>query len=425
MSMPVSAKFSDAEHFSILEEMNCILADPKFNSCKRCVKLFRRLIEGTLDGDQDCCKERMLGIEVFGRDADYDTNADPVVRMAASEIRKRLAHFYQESDQERPVTIRLIPGSYVPEFEFDREYATKRPPGALAPAASPEKNMPSSLAGESVVAAVSIGSRPAWRSWRLRIAVLLLLAIGISAFGAFRQSRLPRYPQWSPLLQSPETLLVCFSGSDPLDTANPNDPVTSNTVAMSKALAPSPPVTSRIDPFERTTFEEVKAFYKVSALLIKHGKEIKFRPCSELSLRDFHSMSAVLIGGTDNPWSTQMLSNLRYSLHFDPLTGDRWIQDAQNPSQREWKVDGRATQIETDYAVIARFFNPETREWVLILAGLFPYGTESATDLMTDPGLAQLIPQSIKSNTNFQIVVQTHIVNRVAGSPAVVAIHTW
>ena len=41
-------------------------------------------------------KERTLGVEVFGRPPDYDTNADPVVRVTAAEIRKKIAQFYHE-----------------------------------------------------------------------------------------------------------------------------------------------------------------------------------------------------------------------------------------------------------------------------------------------------------------------------------------
>lgn len=422
--MPVFTRFSNAEHSSILQEMNRILADPRFNSSKRCVKLLRRLIEGTLDGDQDSCKERILGIEVFGRNANYDTNADPVVRMAASEIRKRLAHFYSESDQVHPVTIRLVPGSYVPEFDFIGECPEETPSAVSEPAALPAENSPPVPVDESVATQVPIHSRPVWRSWRWPAAVLLLLAVGIAALGVYRRSRLPMYPQWAPLLQSPKALLVCFSDGDPLQTVNLQDSVASN-AAEDKTAPLSPLAQSGIGPFHRTTFEEVKAFYKVSALLNRQGQLIRFRPCSTLTLRDFRGTSAIVIGGADNPWSTQMLSGLRYTLHLDPLTGDRWIQDAQNPSDRKWMIAGHASRINTDYAVIARFFNQETGNWVVILAGLLPYGTESASDLMTDPMLAHLIPKSIKPNSNFQMVVQTQVVNRVTGYPVVVAVKTW
>src|SRR5437867_6516627 len=71
-----------------------------------------------LDGEGERIKERTIGIEVFGRDPDYDTNLDPIVRMTAGEIRKRLAQYYVEADHERELRIELPSGSYVPEFHL-------------------------------------------------------------------------------------------------------------------------------------------------------------------------------------------------------------------------------------------------------------------------------------------------------------------
>ena len=47
-------------------------------------------MEQTLAENEDDLKERTLGVEVFHRPPDYDTNADPVVRLCAAEVRKRL-----------------------------------------------------------------------------------------------------------------------------------------------------------------------------------------------------------------------------------------------------------------------------------------------------------------------------------------------
>ena len=52
----------------------------------------------TASGD---LKERTLGVEVFGREPGYDTNADPVVRISAGEVRKRIAQYYHENGMLR------------------------------------------------------------------------------------------------------------------------------------------------------------------------------------------------------------------------------------------------------------------------------------------------------------------------------------
>src|SRR5262245_4692029 len=100
-SSPSRARLADsvAEHDllreEILAQLERLLANPLFRNSKRYPTLLRYVVERTLDGHPGELKERTLGVEVFGREPDYDTNLDPVVRITAAEIRKRLAQYYQ------------------------------------------------------------------------------------------------------------------------------------------------------------------------------------------------------------------------------------------------------------------------------------------------------------------------------------------
>src|ERR1700752_1610517 len=73
-----------------------LLASPLFHHSKHYPSFLRYVVNETLDGHGSHLKERALGVEVFGRGADYDTNADPVVRTSACEVRKRIAQYYHE-----------------------------------------------------------------------------------------------------------------------------------------------------------------------------------------------------------------------------------------------------------------------------------------------------------------------------------------
>src|SRR5690242_1125307 len=76
-----------------------ILASSAFRNSKRYAAVLRYVIERTLEGNTDRLKERTIGVDVFGRAADYDTAADHVVRSAMAEVRKRLAQYYQDEGQ--------------------------------------------------------------------------------------------------------------------------------------------------------------------------------------------------------------------------------------------------------------------------------------------------------------------------------------
>jgi hypothetical protein len=55
---------------------------------------------------------------VFGRVWAHDTTADPIVRVTAAEIRKRIAQYYQDPGHTEELKISLPPGSYVPHFSW-------------------------------------------------------------------------------------------------------------------------------------------------------------------------------------------------------------------------------------------------------------------------------------------------------------------
>ena len=63
-----------------------------------------------LAGRAEGLKERTLGIEVFGKDPNYDTTEDPIVRVTAGEIRKRIAQYYQEQGHEHEIKLLMPSG---------------------------------------------------------------------------------------------------------------------------------------------------------------------------------------------------------------------------------------------------------------------------------------------------------------------------
>jgi TolB-like protein len=117
-----------------------ILTSHAFAGSKRTQDFLRLIVGHALEGEVESLRERMIGAELFGRPVSYDTGSDSVVRVRASEARKKLAQYYSESQEVKPaVQIELPSGSYVPRFHF--EPASRQ--------ASPEvKVLPSTLVEE-------------------------------------------------------------------------------------------------------------------------------------------------------------------------------------------------------------------------------------------------------------------------------------
>jgi hypothetical protein len=429
-----NAIWSDEQRALVLEEMDRILADPTFKSSKRCQGMLIRLINSALAGDFNGLKERTLGVEAFGRDPNYDTNNDPIVRTTATEIRKRLAQWYGEPNRPHSVRIRLVPGSYLPEFDFENQ---DQPKETAEEKALEEKGVedavsPSLLsqpAPPSVIAVQPPGTRRALRKWVISGAAILLLiaAIFLSIRPLVKPSK--ELMIWQPFLDNTKPLTLSIADTDFLvgsgATGDMHWQIIANAIESREAPRDASNNKSG-SPSPNTPFLDARVAQKISVFLGAHGRMPVLRDSSSLNLGDFHRGPVVLIDAF-NPWSVVLLSNpnLRYSVRIDPASHNIWIRDAQNPTTRAWEIDGNTDHHSVDYAVITRFFDNETNEWVLGLCGLWSYGTEAAANLLVEPEFFQLLPDSLGSAKNFQIVVKTSVINGNTGVPQILAVYTW
>ena len=99
----------------------------------------RYVVERSLAGEGDKVKEYAIGIDVFGRNSDYDPRLDSIVRVEARRLRSKVDESYAGAGREDPVVIRLRRGSYVPVFE-QRTTETPVPVPAAATTADPSKS---------------------------------------------------------------------------------------------------------------------------------------------------------------------------------------------------------------------------------------------------------------------------------------------
>jgi TolB-like protein/Tfp pilus assembly protein PilF len=103
---------------AVRDHLQNVLSSDAFKGGKRAQDFLQLVVEHTLAGRLDSLRERMLGAEMFGRPIDYDTGNDSVVRVKASEVRRRLAGYYQTLKTPTAVRIELPTGTYVPQFQW-------------------------------------------------------------------------------------------------------------------------------------------------------------------------------------------------------------------------------------------------------------------------------------------------------------------
>jgi adenylate cyclase len=103
-------------HEQVVEQLDRILASQSFRTTGRLSDFVRFVVQETLAGNQHQIKGYTVATRVFERPGSFDAKADPVVRIQAGRLRRRLAEYYSKEGATDPIRIQIPKGSYVPEF---------------------------------------------------------------------------------------------------------------------------------------------------------------------------------------------------------------------------------------------------------------------------------------------------------------------
>jgi len=115
-----SKGLSESRVGAVRAELNRLLDSAAFRNSKRCKEFLTYIVEHTMTGESGTLKERSIGVDLFRLSHDFDTGQHTIVRVTASEVRKKLAqHYVAENGSCHPVKIDLPPGSYSAEFRWE------------------------------------------------------------------------------------------------------------------------------------------------------------------------------------------------------------------------------------------------------------------------------------------------------------------
>ncbi len=114
-----------------------VLAGEAFRRSRRHREFLSHVVAAALDGRDDRLREMAIGLEVFGRDAaTYDPRADPIVRVEAGRIRRKLERHYESEGAADAHVLELPVGGYVPRLRHhpgDRRTGPARVAVAVLP----------------------------------------------------------------------------------------------------------------------------------------------------------------------------------------------------------------------------------------------------------------------------------------------------
>ena len=382
-----------ADRDTILAARDRVVSSPPFLSSRRARELFSTIVDLAVSGRTDELRERSLGCAVFNREPAYDTGTDAIVRVAASDVRKRL-HLYYTQFPGDPVIFELPTGSYIPTIRI----APKSP---LAPPSLPA---PPPVAPTLQPLPPPASPRNLWRNLALATWLLVLIALAITAIyrasaPAAAQTATQKDPlglPWSALLRGsqPISVIVPDSSMGSLRNLKPFPPSLED-FANKRFLNPDPSLSPALQSAWRglavgrnTSIVSARLAARVAALAVSHDKNFNVRSARELSLSDLQNASGLVLLGSSNanPWVILYEDQMAFRILTSPDSAQYpFIPNPAPGDPRDLGPGVPSGSTGPAWAVLALVSSLGGKGSVLIAAGTNTEGTEMAGDLALDP----------------------------------------
>ena len=425
--MSVDAKtvqLSPEEMAAVRSHLQEVLSSEAFAGGHRAQRFLELVVEHALAGRIDCLRERMLGAEMFGRAIDYDTGNDSVVRVKASEVRRRLAQYYQSLPSLPAMHIELPAGSYAPLFHWAPAHAlpANQPDNGHA---DPAAALKSGATGTAIVAA----GRKGWagRASLLTAYTALLVAITWAVAGRFdaaRGQRRTSNPIWASIFDGKRNTYIVPAdvGFDLLEDLSHSPMQLPDYLKAAYLEQPLKGVDAHISQGLRsqrlTSFVDAQIISTLAQLPDYDPQRSFLRFPRDLRLDDLKDANAIMIGSVgSNPWAS-LADTSAANFHIEyrqgregamivnrnPLPGER------SSYESHWNEPAHET-----FALITFMPNLDGGGRMLFLQGLDVAGTQAAAEALFH---ASIVAPALKNATHpdgsvgsFEILVRSTSIN--------------
>lgn len=419
-----------ASRYEIREELKRIFQSRPFAKARKRSRFLEFICEQTLQGNAEKLNEYLIGVEVYERGANFNPQADAIVRVQASEIRRALKEYYSEEGRNDLWRIDVPAGAYVPVFTR----AAEEPPAPVHP---PE---------------TGAGGPP---DFLRRFGLLLALAAACAVFfGLWIRDRLAGRPRearlspavaasvdwfWRPFLPPADPPLVVLPNHPLLRAAHDGDSLA--TVGQGHRIEKE-----KIPQFRDTIhFRELREFLfvpdttdftgigealgllNIFEFLSAAGQKMQVKPTRLVDFDALKRGNAILFGG-NQAWSGRIF------LYPEGFRMQAGVIANKTPRQGEPGVyrpefDPVTNGLRRDYALILMLPNENRDQRILLAYGIYTQGTQAAMEYVTTADrlrelrgkLLALAPGRGVPPRFFQVLITTTVENEVPGKVSFVA----
>ena len=435
-----------------------VVAGAAFKGSQRSGQFLTHVVERAIAGHFEALKERVIGVELFGRTPSYDTGEDAIVRVTASEVRRRLLQHYGQYGASSEFRISLPSGSYVPEIirepkrkrDLDEEKGFQQDSTPASDASVGTDSTPNltvtSRADSGQKSTSGAGRRIPWMAVGIVLSAMNI-AILIARPGTFSAVHSPQKAAgtisvlpWSAFFNSQSSTHLVLS--DPTivtiqeftgQQISTSDYANHNYIPEPNTLSAETNRLSHIILREDNPAEvDTPIALNIARIAQASSRKIIVHEARAIQLADLKNDDNFIFLGSprSNPWSALFSDQLDFRFVFDRPSNQEIIQNVRpRPNELQSYIPtalGGATG--QSFAIVALVQSPDQNGHVLLIAGANAEGTEAAGRIITDERrLSAILQQCGVSPTGplqkFELLLR---LNTMAGSPSnfeVVACH--
>lgn len=373
--------------------------------------------------------EQEIGHAIFGRDPDYETSLDNIVRVSATDLRKRIEGYFTTDGADEPLIFEIPRGSYSPVFRWRSDDTQQKSNGAV-------EQIPSQPA-----------ATPYYRQlpWLIVSAVAIVLAIVCMVLWQQNRALLRPHNAWDgkPALAALWPHFLNTSRSTDVVLADDSYDLVENIAGQSFSLN---------DYVNRSYMDKIEASKlspdrKADLRLIierSHGGIGDFNAAQRiwalsssspslhlLFARDYSADlikrdNVILIGGQEaNPWGVLFANQMNFTIAYSPAQDRSYVRNV-NPRPGEqaiYPVIFRSDGI-VGYGIVAYLPNPSHTADALIIAGTDSQTTDAAAEFVTSESRLEQFFKKLPPNRlpYFQILLKT---SRLSGTPMTEQVVTY
>lgn len=417
-----------------------ILSSDSFQRSPRLSELFRFLLERTLSGDQHVLHEQLIGVQVFGRNPEYDTGADNIVRTSAFQLRKKLDAYFTEAGEDEPVIITIPKGHYVLRVS-PREVADgdTGPGQSSVVSAHPQVlNTPTSIRRSGWLV-------PGWIAILLGTLLAGSITINLKPWIFPADITTGNLPQ-TPLRGFWESIFVSASGDAYIVPPDAGFGLLQDFSGLALGLKEflhgvspeqSPPrdklpqdILKRLADRPYTSVSVASLIFNLGAIADKVGGRAVVRSVRGVSVRDLKTRNVVLLGSArSNPWVDLVVEQMNFRLEYEGFPPRGVIRNiaprASEPTS--YQATASASDPGATLGLIALLPNLDRTGSILVIAGTNMEGTEASAEMLLREeyfaGLMRFLKaKNTRKYPHFEAVIRARSIGGAGSSPEILAV---